>query len=167
MTFDDAVFLCVGQDPEHGEGVGHRYRIDATKRGDITESGRAWHFGGTDDNGDFRFHRSMSTCAMADGLLDAADLSGFVYCLDVKTGQLHWRCDTMAALWGSPYVVDGKVFIGDEDGELAVLAHGKELKGERLRQLGVHDAGGGQRAAVHHQPQPALRDRAGRDIQAG
>ena len=36
----DRVYLANGQDPEHGEGVGNFYAIDATKRGDITQSGR-------------------------------------------------------------------------------------------------------------------------------
>jgi len=116
------VYLCVGQDPEHGEGPGHLYAIDASKSGDVTESGRIWHFGDED------FNRSMSTCAAADGLLYAADLSGFLYCLDAQTGKLHWKHDTYSAIWGSPYVVDNKVYIGTEDGEVHVLAHGKELK---------------------------------------
>lgn len=122
VIHDDAVFLCVGQDPEHGEGVGHLYRIDATKTGDVTESGKVWHLGGED------FHRSMATCAVADGLVYAADLSGFLYCIDAKTGQVHWRHDTFAAIWGSPFVVDGKVMLGTEDGDLIILEHGKEKK---------------------------------------
>ncbi|MCH8807712.1 MAG: PQQ-binding-like beta-propeller repeat protein [Planctomycetes bacterium] len=130
VIYDDKVFLCVGQDPEHGEGPGHLYAIDATKRGDITESGRVWHLGGKD------FHRSMSSVAIKDGLLYISDLSGFLYCLDVKTGKVHWTHDTFAAVWGSPYVVDGKVFLGDEEGEVVILKHGKEMK-----ELATHDMG--------------------------
>lgn len=122
LVANDRVFLCVGQDPEHGEGIGQLHCIDATKRGDITESGKVWHVGG--DN----FNRSMSSFALKDGLLYACDLSGFLYCFDEKTGERYWRYDTQAALWGSPYVVDGKVYLGDEDGEVVVLQHGKELK---------------------------------------
>lgn len=122
VIYDNKVFLAVGQDPEHGEGPGHMYAIDATKRGDITQSGRVWHVGGDD------FHRTLSAVAIADGLLYASDLSGYLYCLDVKTGKRHWRYDTMAAIWGSPYVVDGKVMLGDEDGEVVVLKHGPEMK---------------------------------------
>ena len=33
---DNSVILAVGQDPEHGEGVGHLWRIDATKKGDVS-----------------------------------------------------------------------------------------------------------------------------------
>jgi outer membrane protein assembly factor BamB len=122
VIYDDKVFVAVGQDPEHGEGIGHLYAIDATKTGDVTESGRIWHVGGED------FHRTMSTVAIADGLLYAADLSGFLYCFDVKTGKRHWRYDVASAVWGSPYVVDGKVMLGTEDGDLHVLTHGSELK---------------------------------------
>jgi outer membrane protein assembly factor BamB len=118
----DRVYLAVGQDPEHGEGPGHMYAIDATKRGDITESGKIWHVGNED------FHRTLSTVAVKDGLLYAADLSGFLYCLDEDSGKQYWKHDLMAAVWGSPFVVDGKVMLGNEDGEIHVLKHGKDLK---------------------------------------
>ncbi len=122
VVYDNKVFIGVGQDPEHGEGVGHLWAIDATGKGDVTGSGTVWHFGGQD------FNRTMSTVAIHDGLLYAADLSGFVYCLDVKTGKSHWKYDTFAAIWGSPFVADGKVYIGDEDGDVAVLKVGKKLE---------------------------------------
>lgn len=129
VVYDDRVFLAMGQDPENGDGPGHLYAIDATKRGDITETGRIWHVGGED------FRRTLSTVAIADGLLYAADLTGFLYCLDVETGKRHWRHDTFAAVWGSPYVVDGKVFLGTTDGEVLVLQHAKQLKELALNDL--------------------------------
>jgi outer membrane protein assembly factor BamB len=36
LIFDNLVYLAVGQDPEHGEGVGHLWCIDPTKRGDVS-----------------------------------------------------------------------------------------------------------------------------------
>ena len=33
-----------------------------------------------------------------------------------------------AAIWGSPVVIDGKVYLGDEDGDVAILAAGPEKK---------------------------------------
>ncbi|MBL8881250.1 MAG: PQQ-like beta-propeller repeat protein, partial [Phycisphaerales bacterium] len=51
-----------------------------------------------------------------------------LYCFDEKTGKRHWRYDTQAALWGSPYVVDGKIYLGDEDGIVHILKEGKEMK---------------------------------------
>ena len=122
VFYDNKVFIAVGQDPEHGEGVGHLWAIDATGTGDVTESGSVWHFGNED------FHRTISTVAIRDGVLYAADLSGFVYAVDLATGEPYWTYDTFAAIWGSPFVADGKVLIGDEDGDVAVLKAGKEME---------------------------------------
>ncbi len=117
---DNIVYIANGQDPEHGEGVGHLYAIDGTKRGDITESGRLWHF--TD------IRRSISTGALLDGLLYYSDYSGFLHCLEAKTGKELWKHDMFAAVWSSPIIVDGKVYLADEDGDVTVLEHGRTLK---------------------------------------
>jgi outer membrane protein assembly factor BamB len=122
VIHEDKVYIGVGQDPEHGEGPGNFWVIDGTGKGDITESAVVWHVGGED------FHRTMSSASIVDGLLYLADLSGFVYCFDANTGQLHWKYDAFAAIWGSTFVADGKVYIGDEDGDIAVLKAGKKLQ---------------------------------------
>jgi len=122
VLHDDKVYVGVGQDPEHGEGVGNLWCIDAGLEGDVTESGRIWHRGGTD------FRRTISTVAIHDGVLYAADLSGFLYALDAKTGQHFWTHDTLAAIWGSPFVADGRVYLGDEDGDVVVLKAGRTLQ---------------------------------------
>jgi outer membrane protein assembly factor BamB len=120
VIHQDRVYIANGQDPEHGEGIGHFYAIDATKRGDITQTGRIWQFE--------KIRRSISTAAVADGLVYIADFSGFLYCLDANTGKEFWMHDLFAAVWASPFVVDGKVYIGDEDGDVTVLQHGREKK---------------------------------------
>ena len=120
VVLENKVFIGVGQDPEHGTGIGHLYCIDATGNGDVTDSHTVWHLGGED------FGRTMSTVAIADGLLYAADLAGFLYCLDVTTGKPYWNHDLLAAVWGSPTVIDGHVYIGDEDGDILITKHGKE-----------------------------------------
>jgi outer membrane protein assembly factor BamB len=147
---DNSIVLASGQDPEHGEGVGHLYRIDCTKTGDISaeldededgkgepnpNSGMIWHYGGFDqdgsvtgEKGSYIFRRTIATVAVHDGLVYAADLSGRLHCVDFKTGQRYWEADLLAAIWGSPMVVDGKVLIGDEDGDLTVFAEGKQLR---------------------------------------
>jgi len=117
ILYEDKVYIANGQDPEHGEGVGHLYCIDPTKRGDITQSGLVWHYG--------EIRRSISTGALADGILYYADFSGFLHALDAKTGKQIWKHDMLAAVWASPLVVDGKVYLGDEDGDVVVIKHGK------------------------------------------
>lgn len=138
---ENSVILAVGQDPEHGEGVGHLYRIDATKSGDLSpqvadgdgwkdndNSGEIWHMGGVDEEGELKYRRTISTFSVADGLVYAPDLSGFLHCIDFKTGEKKWEYDTFAAVWGSPMVVDGHVLMGDEDGEMVILKAGDKLE---------------------------------------
>ena len=120
VIYDDKVYIANGQDPEHGEGVGHLYAIDATKRGDITQTGRIWHFD--------KIRRSVSTASIADGLLYIPDFSGFLHCLDARTGQEYWTHDVFAAVWGSTLLVDGRLYLGDEDGDVVVMQAGKEKK---------------------------------------
>jgi len=122
VFYDNKVYVGVGQDPEHGEAPGHLWVIDATMKGDITDKAVVWHRGGKN------FNRTMSTVAIHDGLLFVSDLSGFLYCLDAQTGEHHWTYDTFAAIWGSPFVADGKVYIGDEDGDVAVLKADKKME---------------------------------------
>ena len=117
IIYDNVVYIANGQDPEHGEGVGHLYAIDATKRNDITKEGLIWHYG--------EIRRSISTGALADGILYYADFSGFLHALDAKTGKQLWKHDMLAAVWASPMVADGKVYLGDEDGDIVVMKAGR------------------------------------------
>jgi outer membrane protein assembly factor BamB len=130
VVWEDKVYFGMGQDPEHGEGSGNFWAIDATKDGDITATGVVWHRGGTD------FHRTISTVAISDGIVYASDLSGFLFALDARTGQHYWTHDMLAAVWGSPFVADGRVYIGDEDGDVEILATGKTKQ-----VLGTHNMG--------------------------
>jgi outer membrane protein assembly factor BamB len=120
VIWDNKVFIANGQDPEHGEGVGHLYAIDATRRGDITRSGQIWHYD--------KIRRSISTGALYEGILYYSDFSGFLHAVDAKTGQAYWTHDLLAAIWGSPMVIDGHVYLGDEDGDVVVMKAGKEKK---------------------------------------
>jgi outer membrane protein assembly factor BamB len=120
VIYQDRVYIANGQDPEHGEGIGHLYAIDATKRGDITETGCIWHFD--------KIRRSISTASIVDGLIYIPDFSGFLHCIDAATGQEYWVHDLFAAVWGSTLVADGRVYVGDEDGDVTVLEAGKTKK---------------------------------------
>ena len=122
VFYKNRVYVAIGQDPEHGEGVGRLVCVDATKTGDITKSGLIWDFK--------EIHRSISTVSIdpANGLLFIADFSGFLYCLDAETGKKQWEYDMKAHMWGSTLVADGKVYLGDEDGDVCVFASDKKMK---------------------------------------
>jgi len=153
VFYENSVVIGVGQDPEYGDDIGHIYRIDATKKGDISpetpdrkpnpNSGQIWHLGGIDEDGSQTgekgaeaFRRTMSTVAIHDGLVYAPDLSGRIHCIDFATGKRYWEADIMATVWGSPMVADGKMFIADDNGILSVFATGKELK--KLGEIETH-----------------------------
>ena len=138
IIVDGIVYIANGQDPEHGEGVGHLYAIDGTKRGDITKTGQIWHYE--------EIRRSVSTGAYYNGILFYADFSGFLHAVDAKTGKKYWKHDLLAAIWGSPIVIDGKVYLGDEDGDVVILAADKVEK-----KLGELNMG----SSVYSTPVPA------------
>ncbi len=120
VIYKDRVYIAMGQDPEHGEGPGHMYCVDATQRGDITKTGKIWS---NDD-----VNRGLATVAIHDNILYHCDLAGSFRAIDPDTGKVLWQHEMGSAVWSSPYFVDGKVFQGDEDGHVVVFAAGKEKK---------------------------------------
>ncbi len=191
VVYDGLVYIAVGEDPEHGEGVGHLWCIDPTKRGDVSptivvnsadpskpiahkrikaleadlgdiekenaNSAAVWHYMGNnpqlsrDDEeklrregkkvpkGEFSqtMHRTCGTVAIKNDLLFIADFSGLFHCLDVKTGKAHWTHDMLSASWASPLIVEDRVYISDEDGDISIFGLSadphvamKEMKGK-------------------------------------
>jgi outer membrane protein assembly factor BamB len=150
VVWDNKLYIGVGQDPEHDKGVGHLWCIDITKvpankEKDLTpvndnfdpkaavnkDSGLVWHYGGPageDAERNYLFGRTMSTCAVHDGLLYTGEYDGIVHCLDAKTGQQYWEHDMKSDTWSSTYWVDGKIYIGNEKGKMLIFQAGKEKK---------------------------------------
>ncbi len=93
-----------------------------------------WVFEKSDLNGNGKFeyeetmHRSISRVAIENDLLFAASFSGFAFCLDAKTGKLHWTHDLLAACWSSPIIAGQHVYLGDEDGDMTVFALDRKLR---------------------------------------
>jgi outer membrane protein assembly factor BamB len=91
-------------------------------------SGVVWHFGGPVKNEErnYAFCRSICTSAIHDGLLYIADLQGYFFCLDAKTGKKHWEHNLEDETWCSPYWVDGKIYVGNDSGKVFIFKHGKK-----------------------------------------
>ena len=113
------VYVAIGQDPLHGRGRGALWCIDPKRRGDISRSGCVWSYTGIE--------RSLSTVAVAGGLVFAPDFSGKLHCLDAATGQVCWVEDLRSEIWSSPLVADGKVYLGTRKG-LCVLAAARQAR---------------------------------------
>ncbi len=120
VVHDGAVCVAIGQDPEHGTGAGSLSCVDPA-------TGKlVWRYDG--------LGRSLSTVAIANGLLVAADLSGRIYGLDAKTGAHRWTHDTGGHIWGSPLLADGKIYLGNESGFLTIL----DTAGKRLQEVDLY-----------------------------
>lgn len=94
-------------------------------------SGVVWHFHQQDTNGDGKIgnveeiHRSLASPVIEDGLLYLVDYYGLLYCLDASSGKIHWTHDLFSPVWATPLIADGKVFVGDEDGDLTIFKHSR------------------------------------------
>jgi outer membrane protein assembly factor BamB len=151
VVSENKLYLGTGQDPEHNKGVGHLWCIDIAKEPknadkDLSpvnnnfdpkasvnkDSGLVWHYGGFAPEGKYDrkyyFGRTLSTVAVHDGLVYAGEYDGVLHCLDARTGKQYWEQSLGQDTWCSPYWVDGKVFIGNENGQILVFQHGKEKK---------------------------------------
>ncbi len=173
VIYDGLVYVGVGEDPEHGEGGGHLWAIDPTKRGDVSptivynskdpskpidhkrlqaldekagdiqrdnpNSAAVWHYVGNDpEEFEQTMHRTCGTVAIKNGLLFVADFSGVFHCLDAKTGKAHWTYDMFAASWASPLIVEDRVYISDEDGDIAIFQVSKEIN--KIAELNMDSA---------------------------
>lgn len=114
------VLMSAGQDPDSGSGHGAAFCINPAKRGDITESGKIWRYE--------KINRSISTAAVGDGLVFLSDFDGVLHCLDAATGKPYWTFDLKSPVWGSPLLADGKVYLGDADGDIAIFKADRDLK---------------------------------------
>ena len=147
VVHGDRLYIGMGVGPELGKSPksSHLLCIDITKTGDVSpksldakdpaikQSALVWAYGGMivprPKLGGGRaawFTPTLSTCAVHDGLVYAAEEAGYFSCFDAKTGERYWIDDLKSGIWGSPYYVDGKVLIGNEDGSIVIYKHGKK-----------------------------------------
>jgi RNA polymerase sigma factor (sigma-70 family) len=157
VLYDNRVYIGSGQKAEVGEGPGRFYCIDPTREGDISlelevepgkgklnpNCGIVWQFGGPIVGGDqtwarrdHAFCRTLSTCAIQDGLVYIADVGGYFYCLDARTGARQWNHDLEGIVWGSPLWVDGRIYIGTDAGDIWIFNHGREKTEPRRIKMG-------------------------------
>jgi outer membrane protein assembly factor BamB len=91
-------------------------------------SAALWRYSGTDIDRDGKIafeeemHRACAHLAVSNGLAFVSDFSGLLHCIDADTGRAYWTHDLNSATWASaPLIVDGKVFVADEDGDVTIF----------------------------------------------
>jgi outer membrane protein assembly factor BamB len=86
---------------------------EAVRSGDITSSALLWSYS--------LDKHTMSTPAIVGDLIFVSDTGRLVHCVDRKTGKPHWTHELKGEMWASPYIADGKVYIGSRRGDLCVF----------------------------------------------
>lgn len=103
-------------------------------------SAALWKYTGFDLDGDGQLgfketlHRTLGTVVIRDDLLYVVDLAGILHCVDIadwesgSPGQAkaHFTADLLAQSWSSPLIADGRLFVADEDGDIAIFSLAKD-----------------------------------------
>ena len=120
VLHNNRLYVTVGGDIWWGKHKAWLKCIDATKTGDITESGLVWSY-------DLSRH-CCSTPAVYNGMVFVADCGKQVHCVDAETGKVYWTHRTKGDIWASTLVADGKVYVGTRKRDFWVLAASREKK---------------------------------------
>ena len=59
-----------------------------------------------------------------------------MHCVDARTGKPLWTHEIRGELWASPYVADGKVYLGTRSGAFYVFAASQEKQVLATLELG-------------------------------
>jgi outer membrane protein assembly factor BamB len=117
----DRLFIAIGE-PEANSGPGALRCLDPRGRGDLTAKGEVWRLS------EKEFNDSLSTVAVHNGLVFAADTAGFLNCIEASSGRRLWFHDSLANIWGSPLVADGKVYVQVGEGVVFIFEESREKK---------------------------------------
>ena len=119
VCWNNRVYVAIGGDPNHGgrDSKGSIVCIDASATGDLTEKGKIWTYND--------LNQSVSTVAVADGMVFVVDAAYAVHCLDAESGVCYWKYSTRKSgtCFSSPLVADGKVYLGK-----TILSASKEFQ---------------------------------------
>ena len=142
VYYDGRVYIANGRHPEHADGPATLWCLDPAKEGDISaeledgprkgkpnpNSAVVWSFEGEKGRPEETMARACAAMAIADGLVIMPTLAGYIHCLDANTGKRYWTHDTLYNLYGSPLIVDGKVYFGLDGGDVLIFALSREKK---------------------------------------
>ena len=119
VFYKNRIFLTGGGDIWWGKRKAWLKCIDATRKGDITNTGEIWSY-------PLEQH-SVSTPAISNGLVYVTDCGKKLHCVDVENGQPYWKHNLKMDSWSSALVADKKVYVGSRGSDFWILEAGKKL----------------------------------------
>jgi outer membrane protein assembly factor BamB len=142
VVVGDRLYVGMGIAPDNPQVPRWSYFLclDLTRQGDVSlrnydaksaenkESALVWAFGGPIEPRPRRgpranFGSTLSTAAVHDGLVYITETAGYLHCLNAASGSRIWVYDLAAQLFGSPYLVRDRLYLGTDNGEILTFAH--------------------------------------------
>lgn len=120
VFYKNRIYVTVGGDIWWGKKEAWLKCVDATKKGDITDSGEIWSY-------DLE-QPSASTPAISDGLIYVTDCGKNLHCVDAENGKPYWKHKLKMDSWSSALVADKKVYVGSRGSDFWIMEEGKTLK---------------------------------------
>ena len=124
--------------PTIGNGLvvgisGHQGPAMAVKlggRGDLTESNRLWL---TAKN-----QQRVGSGVIVGDHLYVSNATGIAQCIDARTGKVVWAKRLGGTLWGTMLAAGGRLYVGNKEGDVFVLAASPEYKLLARNRMGEH-----------------------------
>lgn len=108
------VYACHSEENIDTTEMGRIVCIDASKRGDITQTGEVWRIDGV--------KAGYASPAIANGRLYVADNWANLHCINARNGELYWKYKLGRVSKASPTVTaDGVIYVGEVNGTFHVL----------------------------------------------
>ncbi len=118
VFLDGKLYVAGGGDIFWGKNEAWLKCIDVTKTDDGTRTAQVWSY-------PVEKH-VMATPAIFNGLIFISDIGRKMHCVEAATGKPIWTHDIKGDSWASPYVADGKVYLGTRAGSFYVWAATRE-----------------------------------------
>ncbi len=118
VLVDNRLYFSGGGDLWWGKNEAWLKCINAEGAGDVTRTAEIWTY-------PLEKH-VMSTPAVVGDLVFVADNGRMMHCVDRRTGKGHWTHELRGEMWASPYVADGKVYLGSRRGDFYIFKAAKE-----------------------------------------
>ncbi|HVV71449.1 MAG TPA: PQQ-binding-like beta-propeller repeat protein [Verrucomicrobiae bacterium] len=118
VFYHNRVYVAGGGDIWWGKNQAWLKCINATGTGDLTTNGLVWSY-------PLEKH-VMGTPAILDGVVFIADCGRLLHCIDAETGRACWTHEIAGEAWASPFVADGKVYLGTRSGRFYIFAASRQ-----------------------------------------
>jgi len=118
VFLDGRLYVAGGGDIFWGKNEAWLKCIDVTRPASGVQTNALWSY---------KLEKHvMATAAVHEGMVFISDTGRRMHCVDARTGQALWTHDIRGETWASPYVADGKVYLGTRSGYFYVWAANRE-----------------------------------------